>query len=72
MGTPGFVYILENKSLPGLLKIGCTTKDPHERAKEISGGTGVTIPFQVTYLWSSRNCFEHESFVHEKLKKVSN
>ena len=30
----GYVYILINPSLKGLLKVGQTKKDPEERAKE--------------------------------------
>ena len=31
----GYVYILINPSLKGLLKVGQTKKDPEERAREI-------------------------------------
>ena len=40
MSNPGFVYILINPSLGGLLKIGKTDHTPEERAKELSMATG--------------------------------
>lgn len=44
----GFVYILSNAGMPGLLKIGFTTKVPTERAAELNT-TGVPSPFEVEY-----------------------
>ena len=34
-GDSGFLYVLENDSMPGLLKIGKTSRSPHERAGEL-------------------------------------
>jgi hypothetical protein len=45
----GYVYILINPSLKGLLKVGQTKKDPEERAKEISQGTGVPTHYFVEF-----------------------
>ena len=45
----GWVYVLSNESLDGLVKIGFSTKDPKSRAKELSGDTGVPTPFIVEY-----------------------
>lgn len=45
----GWVYVLSNESLDGLVKIGFSTKDPQSRAKELSGDTGVPTPFIVEY-----------------------
>ena len=39
----GHVYILVNAAMPGMLKIGMTTRTPEERAREISQGTGVAV-----------------------------
>lgn len=54
----GYVYILVNKSMPGLIKIGRTKKNPKDRAKELSSTTGVPTPFEVAYALCS---FRHES-----------
>lgn len=42
----GWVYIIINDSMPGLIKIGHTSGTPQERAVEICG-TGVPTPFMV-------------------------
>ncbi|MGN8152514.1 GIY-YIG nuclease family protein [Agrobacterium sp. 22094] len=45
----GHVYVLSNKSMPGVLKIGFTNGDPAKRAGELSGVTGVPTPFRVEW-----------------------
>jgi hypothetical protein len=43
----GWVYLMTNPSMPGLVKIGSTTLTPQERARQLSSNTGVPRPFQV-------------------------
>lgn len=43
-----YVYVLTNPAMPGLVKIGMTTKSVKERIKELSS-TGVPEPFQLYY-----------------------
>ena len=45
----GFVYVLSNASMPGLIKVGMTTKVPDGRAKELSSDTSTPTPFIVEY-----------------------
>jgi len=45
------VYIMSNISIPGLLKIGFTSKPVEERCKELSKATGVPTPFKVEYIF---------------------
>lgn len=45
----GYVYILSNPSMPGLLKIGMTRFDPTRRVQELSSATGVPTQFQLIY-----------------------
>ncbi|MDR6587403.1 GIY-YIG nuclease family protein [Agrobacterium tumefaciens] len=45
----GHVYVLSNKSMPGVLKIGFTNGDPAKRAAELSGVTGVPTSFRVEW-----------------------
>ena len=39
------VYILMNKAMPGLIKIGYTNKTIEKRMKELSRHSGVIVPF---------------------------
>lgn len=48
MDIRGWVYVLSNRAMDGLLKIGFSTKDPLMRAKELSG-TALPYPFVVEY-----------------------
>lgn len=45
----GFVYVLSNPSMAGVLKIGFTTGTPEERALELSAATGVPTKFKVEW-----------------------
>lgn len=42
----GWVYVLTNPCMPGIVKIGKTTRDPDGRANELYT-TGVPMPFRV-------------------------
>lgn len=58
----GYVYILINHSMPGLIKIGKTLRDTRARARELST-TGVPIPFQIA--------FEIFSEEHDRLEALA-
>lgn len=62
----GFVYVLTNKSMPGLVKIGMTRWLPEDRAKVLFS-TGLPTPFNVEFRLIS-SCPEIvERKVHELL-----
>ncbi len=63
----GWVYVLVNASMPGLSKVGCTTRAPHDRAAELSGVTGVATPFVVAYEQAFADCHAAESAIHAEL-----
>lgn len=63
----GFVYILTNRSLPGLVKIGKTHRDPEARAAELSKHSGFPKPFTVAYKTIVSNCGLVEKIVHQRL-----
>jgi hypothetical protein len=42
----GYVYIMANSAMPGIVKIGSTKLTPEARARQLST-TGVPAPFQV-------------------------
>ena len=65
----GYVYILENDSMPGLVKIGNTARSTHERAKKLSNATGVPTPFKVVFELSSDKYERLEREVHSKLDR---
>jgi TPR repeat protein len=65
--TAGYVYILINPSLNGIVKIGKTQNNPEERAKELSSATGVPTPFFVAYSSYFTDCTAAEIFVHTRL-----
>ena len=41
------VYVVSNLAMPGLVKIGHTTKSLRERLAQLSAGTAVPVPFVV-------------------------
>ena len=47
MSNFGFVYILTNKYMPDVCKIGYSDRSPHTRAEELSKSTGVPCDFDV-------------------------
>jgi len=65
----GFIYCLTNTTIPGLVKIGKTTRDPETRAAEISGSTGVATPFKIEWSRKVRDMDKAESDIHAALAK---
>jgi hypothetical protein len=63
----GFVYILGNKSMPGIYKLGMTSGSPHKRAKDLSASTGVATPFVVLCYAEFENALQKERECHEAL-----
>jgi len=64
--SKGYVYILKNPAMPGVVKIGRTTSTPEARASQLYQ-TGVPAPFEVVHSVLSPNCQELEAWVHEGL-----
>ncbi len=68
--TSGYVYVMINPSYgEDVVKIGKTTKEPEERAKELSAATGVATPFIVVYKRLFRNCHYAEKLIHQILEE---
>ena len=64
-----YVYVLVNKSMPGMVKIGMTTVTPAKRARDINKATGVPTPW--VPVWSLK-CYASrilEQRVHEHLSE---
>lgn len=65
----GYIYILENRAMPMLIKIGYTTRNPEDRAKELSRATGVPTNFTLKYAIYAQNIKFLESSIHDSLDK---
>lgn len=61
----GWVYIISNPAIPGVIKVGFSTKDPNERAKEL--GTGSPQPYKVEYEVLVNNPQDIEKVTHNSL-----
>jgi T5orf172 domain len=68
-GKPGYVYALINGAMPGLVKVGKTTRDPAGRAQELSGATGVATPFMVVFEQMFGDCDAAEAAIHRSLEQ---
>jgi len=67
----GYIYILENKGIPGILKIGFTEKSPTERVKEINSGTGVITTWYIANAFACKSPKTIEILVHQSLKQYN-
>jgi Fe2+ transport system protein B len=66
----GWVYVLTNEAMPGLVKVGQTYKTPEIRAQELSSETGVAAQYVVVYKAFVSNYDQVEKVVHDKLKSA--
>jgi T5orf172 domain-containing protein len=64
---PGFIYILNNAAMPGMLKIGLTTRREDARSKELSRPSGVAAPFGIVHQVRVDRCGEAEREIHARL-----
>ena len=63
----GWIYVMTNPSMPGLIKIGMSSQDPKmHRVKELSHSTGVPSAFVVEY----QALVEDEGLVENQLHKT--
>ena len=62
----GWVYVISNKGIPDLIKIGYSMNDPEIRAKELDS-TGLPHPYIVEYQMHVGNPQEIEQQVHHVL-----
>lgn len=62
-----WVYVLANKTMPNLVKIGYTNRTPDKRAEQISRGTGVPVKFSVEFAFKCFNGEQLECELHKYL-----
>lgn len=67
MALAGYIYVLLNPSMPGLVKIGKTTRHPKDRVEELSQATGVPQRFILAYNTYFKNISQAESDLHQIL-----
>ena len=65
----GYLYILSNSAMPGLLKIGQTTRSVRDRVAELNSATGVPAPFAIEAWFESAEPQSHESELHKILAR---
>ena len=64
-----WVYVLSNKSQPGMYKIGYTSHDDvDKRVKQLSRSTSVATPFTLEWAFRCFNAERLEGEVHKKLQ----
>lgn len=63
MSVRGWVYLITNKAMPGLVKLGYSTKDPCLRAKELDN-TGSPHPYVVEYDILVNDPRDYEQHLH--------
>ena len=66
----GWVYVISNQAMPGLIKIGYSTKDPELRARELNH-TGSPHPYIVEYEMLIDEPYRLEQQVHKALRHHS-
>jgi hypothetical protein len=63
----GYVYVLTNPAMPGLVKIGRTTRLSDDRVAELSAATGVPAAFEVFFELKVEDCEAAERAAHAEL-----
>jgi hypothetical protein len=67
----GYIYILENKGIPGVLKIGYTDRSVQDRVKEINRGTGVITTWYIVSSFPCKSPKHIETIIHQKLRSFN-
>jgi hypothetical protein len=62
-----YLYVAINSSMPGLVKIGKTTRDSRERLRELSAATGVPVAFELAFETFSEDVDKLETAIHREL-----
>jgi hypothetical protein len=65
----GFLYILSNEAMPGLLKIGYSMRAIDERVRELNSPTSVPTPFFLEAYFGSESPRFAEMAAHTALKE---
>lgn len=63
----GFIYFLDNPAMPGLVKIGYTSRHPQERVNELSAATSCPIEFRLLGWFGHSDARWAEGEIHKEL-----
>lgn len=63
----GFLYAIRNEAMPGLLKIGFTSRSVQERISEFDSSTVVPTPFETVFYFACSEPQSDEALAHEVL-----
>jgi hypothetical protein len=66
-GVRGYIYVLSNPKMEGLLKIGLSARPLQERIAELNSATGVPAPFELEAAFVSTEPQAHERQIHSEL-----
>jgi len=68
----GFIYVLSNESMPGLLKVGLTENSVRQRIRELSSDTGVPTDFKLEKAFEIEVSVlrQVEQSIHRRLKNA--
>jgi serine/threonine-protein kinase HipA len=67
--SPGWLYILSNPAMPGMVKVGMSTVSSARRAKEIDT-SGVPLPFDIAFEIPVRDVRFYERLAHAELESL--
>lgn len=65
MSEEGIVYVLSNEAMPGLVKIGLTTRSDLQSRMDELYNTSVPVPFSCEYACKVKDCQMVESALHQ-------
>ena len=65
---PEWIYILANKYMSGILKIGFTTTSIHQRVTEINAATGVIYPWFPVFGYKTSSGYYLEKEIHRYME----
>ena len=68
----GYIYILSNKELPNIYKIGFVKEDVVKRAYSFKRETKLTTDFIIEKIWKTKNPFEVEQKIFKSLEMPTN
>jgi T5orf172 domain len=71
MTEPGWVYAMSNESMPGLIKIGFTSRSPSERLEEANAPStfGPPTPYRIEFAKRVLNANQREKMIHRILSR---